>query len=173
MPLQFSPFRGNENRPRTIYPIIVIPVLALVLIAGTLTVYLKGFAQASPPHTLVPFSGTVPSSLVGSKLVGPANANQTIALSIGLRLRNAAALNSYVKDISRPDSVNFHRYLAPAQFTQAFAPTKATYDAVLQYLQGSGFTIVHTYTHRMLISFTGTVGLTEQVFHGTINNYTA
>jgi pro-kumamolisin-like protein len=173
MPLQFSPFRGNENRPRTIYPIIVIPVLALVLIAGTLTVYLKGFAQAVPPDTLVPFRGTVPSSLADSKLVGPANANQTITLSIGLRLRNVAALNSYVKDISRPDSVNFHRYLAPAQFIQAFAPTKATYDAVLQYLQGSGFTIVHTYKHRMLISFTGTVGLTEQVFHGTINNYTA
>jgi len=173
MPLQFSPYRGNGNRPRTIYPIIVIPVLALVLIAGTLTVYLKEFAQAAPTDTLVPFPGTVPSLLAHSKLVGPANTNQTITLSIGLRLRNAAALNNYVKDISRPNSVNFHRYLAPAQFTEAFGPKKVTHDAVLQYLQSSGFTIVHTYKHRMLISFAGTVGLAEQVFHIAINNYTA
>src|SRR2546421_379228 len=173
MPLQFSPFRGNGNRPRTIYPIILIPVLALVLIAGILTVYLKDFAHAAPTDTLVPLPGTVPSLLAHSKLVGPANTNQTITLSIGLRLRNAAALNNYVKDISRPNSVNFHRYLAPAQFTEVFAPKKATHDAVLQYLQSSGFTIGHTYKHRMLISFAGTVGLAEQVFHIAINNYTA
>src|SRR2546430_436738 len=92
MPLQFSPFRGNGNRPRTIYPIIVIPVLALVLIAGTLTVYLKEFAQAAPTDILVPLPGTVPSLLAHSKLVGPANANQTITLSIGLRLRDAAEI---------------------------------------------------------------------------------
>src|SRR2546430_16042162 len=92
MPLQFSPYRVNGNRPRTIYPIIVIPVLALVLIAGTLPVYLKEFAQAAPTDTLVPFPGTVPSLLPHSKLVGLANTNQTIALSIGLRLRDAAEI---------------------------------------------------------------------------------
>src|SRR5438105_13468232 len=135
MPLQFSPVRGNGNRPRTIYPIIVIPVLALVLIAGTLTVYLKDFAHAAPTDTLVPLPGTVPSLLAHSKLVGPANANQTITLSIGLRLRNAAALNNYVKDISRPNSVNFHRYLAPATLPSVFAPNTATEDRVLQYLK--------------------------------------
>ncbi|MFL5655848.1 MAG: protease pro-enzyme activation domain-containing protein, partial [Ktedonobacteraceae bacterium] len=173
MPLQFFPIRRNEYTPRTIYPFIVIPLLALVLVAGTLTLYLKDFAHAAPTDTPVPLPGTIPPLLAHSKLDGPTNPNQTISLSIGLRLRNAATLKNYVEDISRPKSVNFHRYLTPAQVTQAFAPRKVTYDAVLQYLQNAGFSIVHTYKHRMLISFTGTVGLSEQVFHIAINNYTA
>ncbi len=104
MPLQFSPFRSHENRPHTIYPFIVIPLLALVLIAGTLTLYLKDFAHAAPTYTLVPLRGTIPPLLAQSKLDGPTNPNQTVALSIGLQLRNEAALDSYIRDVSRPKS---------------------------------------------------------------------
>jgi len=82
-------------------------------------------------------------------------------------------LNSYLKDIARPKSLNYHRYLTPAQFAGTFSPSVATHDAMLQYLQSSGFTITHTYKNRLLIVFKGTIGLVEQVFHVTINNYTA
>src|SRR5581483_3874886 len=63
-------------------------------------------------------------------------------------------------------------YLTPAQFAGTFSPGVATHNAMLQYLQSSGFTITHTYKNRLLIVFKGTIGLVEQVFHVTINNYT-
>jgi len=173
MPFQVFSWRGNERKPRTIYPWLVVPLLALVLITGTWTLYVKNFAHAAPPATLVPLAGTIPAMVAHSKLMGSADSNQTISLSIGLRLRNTDLLNSYLKDVVRPKSINYHRYLTPAQFAGAFSPSVSVHAAVLQYLQSSGFTITHTYTHRMLITFKGTIGQAEQVFHVTINNYTA
>ena len=77
----------------------------------------------------------------------------------GLELRNANGLEHYVQDITNPKSVNYHRYLTPAQVTDVLGPDKTSYDALLQFLQQSGFTITATYQHRLLISFSGTVGL--------------
>ena len=54
-----------------------------------------------------------------------------------------------------------------------FGPTPAAHSAVLQFLQASGFTITSTYKHRLLIAFSSTIGQVEQIFHITINNYTA
>jgi len=168
-----TPFKDNGRGPRTIYPIILIPLLAIVLITGTLTLYLQNFVHAAPANTLVPLAGTVPSSAIAhSKLNGPADPHQTIDLTIGLRLRNAAALNSYLQDITRPKSVNYHHYLTAAQIQGAFSPSVTTHTAVLQYLRASGFTITQTFNHRVLIVFKGTIGQAESVFHVTINNYT-
>jgi kumamolisin len=161
------------RKPSSIYPMFVIPLLAIILIAGTLTVFFNNFAHAAPADTLATLPGTVPSMVAHSKLADQADPQQTISLSIGLRLRNAAALKSYVADITRPKSVNYHHYLSPAQIQGTFSPTVATQDAMLRYLHASGFTITHTYQHRMLITFSGAVGLVEQVFHVTINNYIA
>ena len=173
MPLPFSPWRGNASRPRTIYLWLAMPLLAIVLITGTWTLYTKSFAHAAPPDTLVPFIGTIPTEVAHSTLQGPADTHASITLSIGLRLRNTDMLESYLKDIARPKSLNYHRYLTPAQFAGTFSPSVATHNAMLQYLQSSGFTITHTYKHRLLIVFKGTIGLVEQVFHVTINNYIA
>src|SRR5712692_7370327 len=175
MPSQFSPLfqRGHQRGPRTIYPLLVLPLLAIVLITGTCTLYLNNFAHAAPLDTLAPFAGTIPAVVAHSKLDGPTDPSQIISLAIGLRLRNPDMLKGYVEDISRPKSVNYHRYLSPAQFEGAFSPAQATHDTLLQYLKASGFTITHTYRHRLLIAFSGSVGLAEQVVHLTINNYTA
>lgn len=173
MPLQVLPGRGSGSRLRTVYPWLVVPLLAVILIVGSLTLYLENFAHAASVDTLVPFSGTLPAVLARSKVDGAANPNQIISLSIGLRLRNSGMLNSYLRDVARPGSVNYHRYLTSAQFVGAFSPTQATQDAIVQYLQSSGFTITHTYKHRLLIVFKGTIGQAEQVFHVAINTYTS
>ncbi len=173
MPLPFSPWRGNASRPRTLYLWLVVPLLAVFLITGTWTLYTKSFAHAASADTLVPFTGTIPAEVAHSTLQGAADTHALITLSIGLRLRNTDMLNSYLQDIARPKSLNYHRYLTPAQFAGTFSPSVATHNAMLQYLQSSGFTITHTYKNRLLIVFTGTIGLVEQVFHVTINNYAA
>ncbi len=42
-----------------------------------------------------------------------------------------------------------------------------------QFLLTNGFTITHTYSHHLLIAFSGTIGQAEQTFHVTINTYSA
>src|SRR5580700_7983756 len=173
MPLQFSPLRRKGYSTRSIFPVLMVPLLAIALIVGTGSFYLANFAHAAPADTLVAFPGTIPATLAHSKIDGPADAKQSISLSIGLQLRNANLLRQYVNDISSPKSANYHRYLSQAQISSVFSPDQGTYDTVEQYLQKAGFTITHTYTHRLLISFRGSVGLAEQVFHVSINTYTA
>ncbi len=171
--MPFKPFSpgGNGRRPKSIFPFIAVPLLFLALVAGLLSVYLYNGVHAASVDPPVPFSGSVPAAVARGQVTGPADPNQILSLSIGLNLRNASELKSYVRDISNRKSVNFHRYLTPAQARLAFSPSAATYNALLAYLQLSGFTITHTYTHRLLIAFTGTVAQVEQVFHVTINNY--
>ncbi|MFL5666349.1 MAG: protease pro-enzyme activation domain-containing protein, partial [Ktedonobacteraceae bacterium] len=166
-------FGGNGRKPKSIFPFIIVPLLSLALIAGLLSVYLLNNANAASADQSVPFAGTIPAAVAHSQLSGPADPHQTLSLSIGLQLRNQAVLNNYVKDITNRKSVNFGRRLTPAQFQVAFSPGVAAHNALLSYLKSNGFTITHTYAHRMLIAFTGTVAQVEQVFHVTINDYTA
>ncbi len=133
MPSKKFAFGGNGRTPRTLFPFIAVPLLSLVLIAGLLSMYLLRNAQAAPADQLVPFKGTILAVVAHSKLIGPADPNQTISLSIGLNLRNAGVLNNYVKDITNRKSVNFHPYLTPAQFQMASAPSTAAHNALLKY----------------------------------------
>src|SRR5258708_18021045 len=169
---QFS-FGGNGRKPKSIFPFIVVPLLSIVLIAGLLSMYLLRNAQAALANQLVPFAGTIPAAVAHSQLTGSTDPHQTLSLSIGLQLRNASVLKNYVNDISNRKSVNFHRYLTSAQFQAAFSPGVAAHNALLSYLKSNGSTLTHAYKHRMLIAFTGTFAQAEQVFHVTINNYTA
>lgn len=173
MPLPHFPFEKGSRKSRILYRMLVILLLCISFTSGILVLHASIGAHGASADTLVPFQGTLPAALTHSKLDGLANPQQHISLTIGLQMRNANALQAYVQDISNRKSVNFHRYLTSAQFIGAFAPTKATYSAISAYLQNAGFTITNTYKHRMLIGFSGTIGLAEQVFHVTINDYTS
>ncbi|GAC1348876.1 MAG: hypothetical protein NVSMB27_18290 [Ktedonobacteraceae bacterium] len=173
MPSTFPPLRGDGNRSHTIYPLLVIPLLAIMLIAGMLAFYLNNQAHAAKADTLMPLANSVPTVVAKSKLVSPVDPNAVISLSIGLRLRNATELDNYIADMNRPKSINYHRHLSSSQIIGAFSPSQATHDALIQYLQAAGFTITQTFKHRMVIGFQGTMGQAERVFHVNVNNYTA
>jgi kumamolisin len=160
--------------PGSPLPRIAILLLVLVLCAGFLTAHLMQLlTHAARVGGPIVFHGTVSPLVAHSSLKGAADANQRISLAIGLRPRNLDALKNYVQDIERPGSINYHRFLTPAQVAGAFGPSSATYDALRQYLQASGFRITHTYSHHLLIAFTATISQVEQAFHVRINNYTA
>ena len=173
MPLPNFPFEKGSRKSRMLYRMLVLLLLCISITSGLLVLHASIGAHGASADSLVPFQGTLPAALSQSKLDEQTNPQQRISLTIGLQLRNANALQAYVQDISNRKSVNFHRYLTSAQFIGAFAPAKATYNALTTYLQNAGFTITNTYKHRMLIGFSGTISLVEQVFHVTINNYTS
>lgn len=129
--------------------------------------------HAAPSQVAVTFPTGHPAILKQSRLNGDANAQQHLSLSIGLRVPNQDALTKYVEDISRPGSVNYHRYLTAAQYEAVFSPSKADYSALQQYLQAAGFTVTHTYSHRLLITFNGTVAQVDRAFGVSIKSYSA
>jgi hypothetical protein len=166
-----QPANGPKPRKRILNPLLWLPLLAIMLIAGTLSLYLRDYVQAAPSVSFVQIPGSVPGIVAHSKMVGPANTNQTISLAVSLNLRNQNALNTYLSEVTQPKSTIYHRYLSPAAFIGAFSPTQAAYEAVTSYLRQAGFTITQTYNHRLLVVFSGTVGLAERIFNVQINNY--
>ena len=123
-------------------------------------------------ETLFALTGTTSPLLAVSHLQGSANTQQHIALSIGLRPQNEASLHRYVQNVVRATSANYHHFLTPTQYTTAYSPMETTYRTLIQFLQSTGFTITHTYTHRLLLDFSGTVQQIERTFHVTLHTYT-
>lgn len=147
--------------------------LALMLLTATAIVQLTHLGSVQAAAKPVPLNGTLTPLLAHSQLVGPTNPQQSIMLTIGLRPQNQTMLTHYAQDIYRASSVNYHRFLTPAQYTALFSPTQQNYNATYQFLQAAGFTNITTYTNRSLLTFRGTVAQAEQTFHVTLSNYSA
>jgi kumamolisin len=128
--------------------------------------------EANAQEALASLTGMISPSLSSSHLQGPVDGQQHIALSIGLRPQNTASLHHFVQNIVRAPFVNDHHFLTPTQYAAIYSPTDATYTALIQFLQKTGFTITHTYSHRLLVDFSGTIKQAEQAFHVTLHSYT-
>jgi subtilase family serine protease len=129
------------------------------------------YNQANAQDTLVALTGMTSPLLASSRLQGSANGQQRITLSIGLRPQNLASLHQYVQNVALATSVRDHHFLTQAQYTSTYSPTEATYTTLMQFLQNAGFTITHTYNHRLLVDFSGTIQQVEQAFHVTLHTY--
>src|SRR6266567_1431398 len=149
---------------------LVFPLFALLFIIGTaaLQLIMLNNAQAAAP---VQMHGTLTPLLTKSRLIGKADPQQRIALSLGLQPRNMAALQSYAQEVLRPGSLQYHHFLSPEQFVATFSPTEASYNALRTYAQEEGFTITHTYSHRLLLTLSGTLEQAEQALHVSFHTY--
>ena len=151
----------------------ILLLLAIILLIGItapqcLSLWQK---QADARESLVALPGMIPPLLSASRLQGPVDGQQRIALSIGLRPQNAPGLHNFVQNMLRVPSVNSHHFLTPTQYSATYSPMEATYNALIQFLRGAGFTITHTYSHRLLLDFSGTIERAEQAFHVTLSRY--
>lgn len=173
MSVQFpQPGRRPQERRRWIKrATVVLPLLCLVIFGTIIGVRLAGNAIGANADTLAPIKGQVPALVSKSTLVGPTDSNQSLSLSVGLKLRNADSLKAYVDSASRTKSINAHHHLTQAQIAAAYAPLASSQQAVINYLQGFGFQVTSTGKLHLTIGFQGTVGDAENAFHIQINNY--
>ena len=158
MPLKYSWGKDRPQEQSHFWGLLLAAlgyICTLMMVVGILvlqTMTHMGITQAMGTTTL---PGSLSPRVLHSRVVGETTGEQRITLSIGLHPRNEAELNRYIQDIMQPRSINFHRFLAPAQFNATFAPSASDYQAIIQDLQAAGFTIVHTYNHRLLIRAKG------------------
>jgi subtilase family serine protease len=125
-------------------------------------------AQSQPPLTLhvrdVVLSGQ-------AKSVGLLPPTQLMRLVLVLPHSNEAALQNFLQDLYDPSSVSYRQFLTVEEFTSRFGPSQADYDAVVNFAQTHGLTVVATSINRMNVDVMGPVASIESALHVTMGVY--
>ncbi len=98
-------------------------------------------------------------------------AGQTLQLDVVLPLRDPAGLTAFLADIYNPASASYRHFLTPAEFTAAFGPTQADYDAAVAYLTANGLTVTGGSRDGMDIQASGSVNAIETAFRVNLLTY--
>jgi subtilase family serine protease len=82
-----------------------------------------------------------------------------------------AAVEKLVAEQQDKSSLNYHKWLTPAQFGQQFGVSDQDIATVTRWLESHGF-VVNSVAHgRDLIEFSGTAGQVAEAFHAPIHNF--
>ena len=92
-------------------------------------------------------------------------------LALGLTVRDPDGLQSFIKEVSDPQSANFRHYLTPAEFTARFGPTEEEYQAVIRFAQANGLEVTGTHENRLVLDVAGTAADVQRAFHVRLHNF--
>jgi hypothetical protein len=142
-------------------------------LAAAMAVVLVPFAARSQGVGRQSLHGHVPPAVAQFQLhpTGRLPATNLLNMSIGLPLRNQAALDKLLAEIYDPASTNYHRYLTPEQFAAQFGPTEQDYQSLIVFAKTNGLTVTAMYPNRALLDVSGKVADIERVFHVKLNLY--
>ena len=156
---------------RSIYPMIMVPLLSLIIIGTVLWAYLSPFTHATSQDGRVLLPSSMEKYTSKSHVLAKAASGQQVSLAVGLSLRNQAGLAAYLQQITTPHSPLYHHYLNAATFAALYGPLPSSEAAVISYLRSQGFRITATYPNHLVVDAQGTVAQAEQTFQTQINNY--
>ncbi|MBO7840419.1 S53 family peptidase [Burkholderia pseudomallei] len=103
--------------------------------------------------------------------VTPLELSQPLRVTIVLKSRNEAQLDSLVREVNQPGSANYRKYLTPEQFKARFAPTDAQVRAVVAHLKANGFGDITVSANNKLIFAQGNASNAERGFHTTLKRF--
>jgi hypothetical protein len=92
-------------------------------------------------------------------------------LAVGLPLRSPTELDTLLLQLYDPTSPNYHRYLAPEEFTARFGPTEADYQLVTEFMKANGLSVTVTHPNRMVLDVVGSAADIERTFHINLRVY--
>ncbi len=155
---------------RTLLRNLLFLAFAILLLGASMVAMRSILAHAALNQRVSLTTQAVPL-LQHAQLLHAADSAQALDLSIGLQLRDQAALDTYLQALYDPRSPYYHQYLTPEQFNQLFAPTSAQVQQVTSYLQSQGFTVTGVSSNHLLIDATSSVAQAQQSFQTQINTY--
>lgn len=94
-----------------------------------------------------------------------------LSLAVGLPLHHVSELKALFQQMYDPRSSNYHKYLAPPEFTARFGPTEQDYQAVIQFAEANGLTVARQYSNRAVLDVRGSVADIGRAFQVTLHNY--
>lgn len=123
-----------------------------------------GGGSAVVPHSISP-------SLSGAKQTGRVPSGQKMSVTLTLRPRNQAALETFVKNVSTPNSPQYHQFITPAAFGQTFGPDPAMVKQVQSFAQQAGLKVTNVQSGGMFITVSGTASQVESAFQTQLGQY--
>jgi hypothetical protein len=81
------------------------------------------------------------------------------------------ALQTFLQDVHRSGSTQYHKWLTPKQFGQNYGVADADIEQVNAWLQSHGLAVAKVSAGRNLIEFSGTVGQVNETFHTSIHRF--
>src|SRR5580658_4342445 len=129
------------------------------------------FAALAEPVQTQSLQGHRPAALVQLTPVGRLEAARALKLAIGLPLRDKQGLTNLLGRIYDPASPDYHHFLTPAQFANAFGPTEKDYQTLTSFAIANGLKVSATHPNRALLDVTGTVANIEKAFHLVLRTY--
>jgi pro-kumamolisin-like protein len=146
-------------------------IAVVVLVVVSVSIFsLKLFAQARQ-DTRVPIQGQTVPLIRHAQLLGAANVQQPLNLSIGLQPRNQQELDDLLRQMYNPRSSLYHHFLTSQEFTDEFGPTPDQQQQVANYLHSQGLHVTSISPNGLLIDASATVAQAESTFQVSVNNY--
>ncbi len=119
-----------------------------------------------------PLSGYRTPQIASAPLVGPVPPETPMYLTVGLPVRNQAALKQFIRDAASPTQPQTYRqYLTPEQYASNYGPLRTDYQKVIDWAQAAGFTVTKTFPDHMLVSIRGTAAKIEKALFLNLNYY--
>ncbi|HUK57406.1 MAG TPA: S53 family peptidase [Nitrospiria bacterium] len=130
--------------------------------------FLGGLAESATAQGIKPGSR---SPLVAQATdLGRAPAGFPLRIVVGLDLRNKAALDAFIADVSNPASPNFQRFLSQGEFNALYAPTPEEEQRVVDWLTASGFQVTDRFPNRLIVGAMGSNAAAERAFGVSLHN---
>lgn len=125
----------------------------------------SGFPEtAKEPHGSQELRGAygVPPGPGTAPVAGPVPADTGISLSIGLPVRNADGLKSFIDGVSDPKSSSFRQYITANDFKSAYGATDADYATLQAWADNAGLDTIATFSNNLLLRVTGTAAQVQE-----------
>lgn len=140
--------------------------------ALTLATPVAALATTSHAPAAARWAATHTRALQLSKAtLGPVSPGSEMRISVGLALRNRAAMDRLAQQVSTPGSGHYQQFLRPAAVRERFGPTPATVSRVTQWLTRSGFTHVAAARNGLLVDAQAPAATVERTFHTSLARY--
>jgi kumamolisin len=101
---------------------------------------------------------------------GAAPADQTVHVTLVLKLHHQAALEDYVRQTVTPGSAHYQQFLTTQQFAQQYGATDAEIARVQSYLKSQGLSSEVLPSH-LAIRTSGTLSQFGKLFQTSVHNY--
>jgi subtilase family serine protease len=100
-----------------------------------------------------------------AQIVGPADASKTISITVWLKQRNKSELDEVVRQMYRPGSPSYHRWLTRDQYNARYAPSAQDAKAVSDFLTSRGLKVSSVDKANHYVVAEGRIGNVQSALH--------
>jgi len=145
----------NVSRHAALAAAIAFGVIAAAANAGS-----DSTGQANQAVALASATALSPGDVIDGMLPF----TQPMHVEVALKLRNRAALDSFVQSAAHANALGARTTMTPERFAADHAPTEAQAQAVADFLTQAGFANVAIAPNRLLVSADGTADVAQAAF---------